>query len=173
MRTQSSAQAAARPEKRTRHRQATSPRAQLPLTLQWHCPLVLLQSGSKPLLTSQLHGPQLGFPHQPFGHCWSILGTETSSLLHRPYLPGLLPAAPRVAPRCRTAGMGEQHRARHRRPRPCCAPCISPVLAVLPEKVPCTLAHVAQGRARLAATHGLVLAGVEVTGIHAVPSVIP
>lgn len=63
---------------------ATSPWAQLPLTLQWHCPLVLLQSGSKPLFTSQLQGPQVGVPHQPFGHCWSILGREIPLLLQPP-----------------------------------------------------------------------------------------
>ena len=68
---------------------ATSPWARLPLTLQWHCPLVLLQSGSKPLFTSQLQGPQVGFPHQPFGHCWSILGTETHPLLQEPNPPAL------------------------------------------------------------------------------------
>lgn len=43
------------------------------VTLQWHSPLVLLQSGSKPLLTSQLHGPHVGCPHQPRGQGWSIL----------------------------------------------------------------------------------------------------
>lgn len=43
------------------------------VTLQWHSPLVLLQSGSKPLLASQLHGPHVGCPHQPRGQGWSIL----------------------------------------------------------------------------------------------------
>lgn len=43
------------------------------LTLHWHCPLVLLQSGSKPLPTAQWHGPHTGFPHQPLGHGRSIL----------------------------------------------------------------------------------------------------
>lgn len=43
------------------------------VTLQWHSPLVLLQSGSKPLLTSQLHGPHVGCPHHPRGQGWSIL----------------------------------------------------------------------------------------------------
>lgn len=43
------------------------------LTLHWHCPLVLLQSGSKPLLTAQWQGPHTGFPHQPLGHGRSIL----------------------------------------------------------------------------------------------------
>ena len=43
------------------------------LTLHWHCPLVLLQSGSKPLLTSQWQGPHTGFPQQPLGHGSSIL----------------------------------------------------------------------------------------------------
>lgn len=47
------------------------------VTLQWHSPLVLLQSGSKPLLTSQLHGPHVGCPHQPRGQGWSILRKET------------------------------------------------------------------------------------------------
>lgn len=65
---------------------AMSPWAQLLLTLQWHCPLVLLQSGSKPLFTSQLQGPQVGFPHQPFGHCWSILGREIPLVLQQPNL---------------------------------------------------------------------------------------
>lgn len=49
-----------------------------PLTLQWHCPLVLLQSGSNPLAASQLQGPHVGFPHQPLGHCWSILQGKKS-----------------------------------------------------------------------------------------------
>lgn len=56
------------------------------ITLQWHSPLVLLQSGSKPLLTSQLHGPHVGCPHQPRGQGWSILQREAqadmSSLCH-------------------------------------------------------------------------------------------
>ena len=43
------------------------------LTLHWHCPLVLLQSASKPLLTAQWQGPHTGFPHQPRGHGRSIL----------------------------------------------------------------------------------------------------
>lgn len=43
------------------------------LTLHWHCPLVLLQSGSKPLPTAQWQGPHTGFPHQPLGHGRSIL----------------------------------------------------------------------------------------------------
>lgn len=43
------------------------------LTLHWQCPLVLLQSGSKPLPTAQWHGPHTGFPHQPLGHGRSIL----------------------------------------------------------------------------------------------------
>lgn len=52
------------------------------VTLHWHCPLVLLQSGSKPLLVSQWHGPQVGDPHQPLGHWWSILHAhrDTESL---------------------------------------------------------------------------------------------
>lgn len=54
--------------------------------MQWHWPLVLLQSGSKPLLTSQLHGPHVGCPHQPRGQGWSILQREAragvSSLRH-------------------------------------------------------------------------------------------
>lgn len=45
-----------------------------PHTLQWHCPSVWLQLGSKPLWTAQLQGPQVGLPHQPRGHCWSFLG---------------------------------------------------------------------------------------------------
>lgn len=49
----------------------------LAVTLQWQCPLVLLQSGSKPLLVSQWHGPQVGDPHQPLGQWWSILHTHT------------------------------------------------------------------------------------------------
>lgn len=49
------------------------------ITLQWHSPLVLLQSGSKPLLTSQLHGPHVGCPHQPRGQGWSILQKETQT----------------------------------------------------------------------------------------------
>lgn len=49
------------------------------LTLQWHSPLVLLQSGSKPLLTSQLHGPHVGCPHQPRGQGWSILQKDTQT----------------------------------------------------------------------------------------------
>lgn len=61
-----------------------------PLTLQWHCPLVLLQSGSKPLFTSQLQGPQVGFPHQPFGHCWSILGREIPLIQQQSNSPGLV-----------------------------------------------------------------------------------
>lgn len=49
------------------------------LTLHWHCPLVLLQSGSKPLLTAQRQGPHTGFPHQPLGHGRSILlGNQTA-----------------------------------------------------------------------------------------------
>lgn len=48
------------------------------LTLQRHCPLVLLQSGSNPLAASQLQGPHVGFPHQPLGHCWSILQGKKS-----------------------------------------------------------------------------------------------
>ena len=56
------------------------------VTLQWHSPLVLLQSGSKPLLTSQLHGPHVGCPHQPRGQGWSILQrgaqADMSSLCH-------------------------------------------------------------------------------------------
>ena len=48
-------------------------RPQPGLTLHWHCPLVLLQSGSKPLLTAQWQGPHTGFPHQPLGHGRSIL----------------------------------------------------------------------------------------------------
>lgn len=56
------------------------------VTLQWHSPLVLLQSGSKPLLMSQLHGPHVGCPHQPRGQGWSILQREAqggmSSLRH-------------------------------------------------------------------------------------------
>lgn len=51
----------------------------LGLTLQWHSPLVLLQSGSKPLLTSQLHGPHVGCPHQPRGQGWSILQKDTQT----------------------------------------------------------------------------------------------
>lgn len=48
-------------------------------TLQWQCPLVLLQFGSKPLFVSQWHGPQVGDPHQPLGHWWSILHTHSNS----------------------------------------------------------------------------------------------
>lgn len=151
--TESSTSAAASPEEWTRiikdkesSRDAGESR---PLTLQWHCPLVLLQSGSKPLLTSQLHGPQEGFPHQPFGHCWSILGEKhlqcytnpiSWAFCHQPACPAA--SRSRVAARCHTAGMGGQHRARHW--RPCRVPHISPVLAVLPEKVPSALTHVAQ-----------------------------
>lgn len=67
-------------------RYRTEVKAWVKLTLQWHSPLVLLQSGSKPLLTSQLHGPHVGCPHQPRGQGWSILqrGTQAgmSSLCH-------------------------------------------------------------------------------------------
>lgn len=155
--TESRTSTAASPEEWTRNsikdkegsRDAGEP---WPLTLQWHCPLVLLQSGSKPLLTSQLHGPQEGFPHQPLGHCWSILGekhlhcytnpTSWAFSCHQPSCPAA--SRSRVAVRCHTAGMEEQHRARHWRPWPCRVPHISPVLAVLPKKVPSALTHVAQ-----------------------------
>lgn len=49
------------------------------LTLQWQCPFVLLQLGSKPLSASQSHGPHVGDPHQPLGHWWSILHMWTDA----------------------------------------------------------------------------------------------
>lgn len=59
------------------HRPGLRPRSRVlqsaGLTLHWHWPLVLLQSGSKPWLTAQWQGPQTGFPHQPLGHGRSIL----------------------------------------------------------------------------------------------------
>lgn len=59
-------------------------------TLQRHSPVVLLQSGSKPWVTSQLQGPHVGCPHHPRGHGCASLGTM--ELAHRHHA--------RVPPQC-------------------------------------------------------------------------
>jgi hypothetical protein len=52
------------------------------VTLQWQWPLVLLQSGSNPLLVLQWQGPHAGEPHQPRGHWWSILHRHAHTRTH-------------------------------------------------------------------------------------------
>ena len=45
-------------------------------TLQWHSPVVLLQSLWKPLFVSQSQGPHIGLPHQPWGHGFLTLSPK-------------------------------------------------------------------------------------------------
>lgn len=126
---------------------ATSPWAQLPLTLQWHCPLVLLQSGSKPLFTSQLQGPQVGFPHQPFGHCWSILGRRNTSAVTTTKSPRPSPPSSPAVQQLQGPGwhrevpghiakMRGQHRARHGGRGPALCPASHLCSQYCPKKFP-------------------------------------
>lgn len=48
-------------------------------TLQRHSPEVLLQSFWNPLSVSQLQGPHMGLPHQPWGHGFSTLSAKTKA----------------------------------------------------------------------------------------------
>lgn len=95
------------------------------LTLQRHSPVVLLQSGSKPLVTSQLQGPQVGWPHHPRGHgCASLPGwhrTMWHSVARPPH-----PAPPPCLS--------------HAHPVPCTAtmPLARPLWFLHGQRVPCT-----------------------------------
>jgi hypothetical protein len=116
------------------------------VTLQWHSPLVLLQSGSKPLLTSQLHGPHVGCPHQPRGQGWSILQRGPG----RRELTLPLPSGTAL-------GGPSAH---------------SPDLTVWPKVIWGTLAAVAVRSTGLAGTHRLVLTWVQVTHISTVVTIV-
>ena len=48
------------------------------LTLQLHWPVVLLQVELKPLSVEQLHGPQMGVPHQVAGQGVEVLVSQYS-----------------------------------------------------------------------------------------------
>lgn len=109
-------------------------------TLQWHWPLVLLQLGSKPLWTSQLQGPQVGLPHHPRGHCWSILGMRLGKVCQQDFR----------GPACSTIQV----------------PSLSPVLTVLTKIATCTVAGVAVGASLEVPARPLVLTRVQEAGIH-------
>lgn len=145
------------------------------VTLQWHSPLVLLQSGSKPLLTSQLHGPHVGCPHQPRGQGWSILQrgaqAEMSSLCHacllQPRVTLLMVAVAQPSSWCSKGNPPHRLRDRllHFRVH-------SPGLTIWPKVILGTLAGVAMGGAGLSDTHRLMLTWVQVTHISTVVTIV-
>lgn len=141
------------------------------VTLQWHSPLVLLQSGSKPLPTSQLHGPHVGCPHQPRGQGWSILQrgaqADMSPLCH-PRLLQPCVALLTVA----VAQPGSRGSERHPRDRLRHAPVHLPGLTIWPKVILGTLAGVAVGGAGLSDTHGLMLTWVQVTHVSTVVAIV-
>lgn len=143
------------------------------VTLQWHSPLVLLQSGSKPLLMSQLHGPHVGCPHQPRGQGWSILQREAqggmSSLRH----PGTV--WPCVALLTLTAAQPGSRCSSHTGwPLAPAAVCLVhlPGLTVWSQVIWGTLAGVAMGGTGLSGACGLVLTRVQVTHISTVVTIV-
>lgn len=136
-------------------------------TLQWQCPLLLLQLGSKPLSVSQSHGPQVGDPHQPLGHWWSILHTCT-----------------RQAKRDQQPNEWTSRNQRRRSVTPAlvcsskgvcvrvCACGTVPVFAVLSVVVVSTVTDVSMGGAELRVTLSLVFTGVQMASICAAFSIV-
>lgn len=101
------------------------------------------------MCTSQLQGPQVGLPHQPRGHCWSILGVHSQVRG-----PGSLSA------------LCTPHVLQDLGPWPL------PVLTVVPEIAIDAVTGIAVGGPWEMPAGALVLTGVQEAGVHAARAIV-